>query len=573
MNTKHIPDAALRQHIAILGKTGAGKSTTAKLAVEQVVADGARVCVLDPIKSDWWGLTSSADGRRPGLPFHILGGPRGHVPLHDAAGKAIAEVVAAGSLPLSIIDMADFPPGGQARFFVDFAPVLLRRMRGVLYLVMEEAHLFAPKERSGIGEESMAIHWSKMFATAGRSKGVRLVLLTQRTQALHNALLGSCDSIIAHRLTAPADQEPVMKWLKANTDKDTAERVAASLSSLKTGEGWLCSGEAQIFERRQFPRIETYDNTRTPTGADGEHHVKTAPVDADQLKAIIGEAVEKAKADDPRELRKRIAELERQAKGRPAEQVEVVREVPVPVLENGQLDRTEKVIGRLEDVGNKALAEAAELKRLIAPAFAPKPEPQVSRPAARVTPRPVPAPRPRTAPPPATAGEFRPNKPQQRVLDALAWYESLGNPAPTPIQVGAVALIDPTGGYFSNTVSPLSAGGLVERGNGVLSLTDAGRALAVQPESVGTLEDYHDILRRRVRQMKSASGKTIEILDTIIAAGGESLTAEQIGQAVGIDHTGGYFSNSIGPLGTAGLIVRRSGLVTPTEVLFPKALA
>jgi hypothetical protein len=81
------------------------------------------------------GLTSSANGRNPGLPFYILGGPRGHVQLHDSAGKAIGELVANGALPLSIIDMADFKPGGLQRFFSDFAPALMKRMRGVVYLV------------------------------------------------------------------------------------------------------------------------------------------------------------------------------------------------------------------------------------------------------------------------------------------------------------------------------------------------------------------------------------------------------------------------------------------------------
>ena len=308
-----IPEAALEQHVAVLGKTGSGKTTTAKLAIEQVVADGARVCILDPIKSDWWGLISSADGKHAGLPFYILGGPRGHVPLHAGAGRAIGELVASGALPLSIIDMADFAPGGQARFFVDFAPALLRRMRGVVYLVIEEAHLFAPKERSGIGAENMSIHWAKTLATAGRSKGIRLVLVTQRTQALHNALLGSCDTMIAHRLTAPADQEPVVKWLKANVDKETTEKVASSLSSLRTGDAWLCSGEAKLFELHHFPKIKTYDNTATPTGKGEEHAVKAAPVDVDKLRTIMGEAVADAEASDPKLLRARIVQLEREA--------------------------------------------------------------------------------------------------------------------------------------------------------------------------------------------------------------------------------------------------------------------
>lgn len=307
-----LPDAILAQHMAVLGKTGSGKTSTAKLFIEHVASEGARVCVLDPIKSDWWGLASNADGKKAGLPFQILGGPRGHVPLHSSAGKAIAEIVSDGRLPLSIIDMAEFAPGGQAQFFVDFVPMLIRKMKGVVYLVIEEAHLFAPKERSGIGQESMAIHWAKTMATAGRSKGIRLILLTQRTQALHNALLGSCDTIIAHRLTAPADQLPVVKWLKANVDAETVAKVENSLSSVKTGTGWVCSGEAKFNELVAFPRIKTYDNTATPTGEGSEHAVKMAPVDTDRLIAIIGKAAEEAKAEDPKELRKEIANLKRQ---------------------------------------------------------------------------------------------------------------------------------------------------------------------------------------------------------------------------------------------------------------------
>lgn len=358
-----VPPEILKQHVAVLGKTGSGKTSTAKLAIEQMVAEGARVCVLDPIKSDWWGLTSSADGTHEGLPFHILGGPHGHVPLHSSAGKAIGEIVASGALPLSIVDMADFDPGGQAKFFVDFAPTLLRKMRGVVYLVIEEAHLFAPKERSGIGAENMSIHWAKTLATAGRSKGIRLVAVTQRVQALHNAVLGSCDTLIAHRLTAPADQAPVIQWLKANVDKTVLERVTSELASLKTGDGWICSGEAKIFTSVHFDRISTYDNTATPTGDGETRHVKTAAVDREKLSAIIGDAVEQAKADDPKELRKEVGRLQRElAESKRVHPIQKQASAPGKVVEkavitDAQLARIDKQL----DAFTAAVTRAADM--------------------------------------------------------------------------------------------------------------------------------------------------------------------------------------------------------------------
>lgn len=312
MKRTPIPATVLEKHVAIVGKTGSGKTNTAKLAVEQAFDAGARVCILDPIKSDWWGITSSADGKHAGMPFQILGGPRGHVPLHEQAGAAIGQLVGEGKLRHSIIDMADFGPGGHQKFFIDFAQALFRHASGVVYLVVEEAHIFAPKERAGIGQENLAIHWMSKIASAARSKGVRLIVCTQRTQKLHNDALGSCDTIIAHRLVLPADQKPIVDWLKNNTDPATLKKIVSSLASQRTGQGWICSGELGIVEQVSFPLIRTFDNSKTPSGDAAAIDVATAQVDLDALRAIVGEAVKEAEANDPKKLKARVAELEQQ---------------------------------------------------------------------------------------------------------------------------------------------------------------------------------------------------------------------------------------------------------------------
>ncbi len=80
-----IPSAALLQHVAILGKTGSGKTYTAKGLVEGVIDDKRRLAVVDPTGA-WWGLRSSADGKAPGYPVIVLGGHHADAPLDNRIG-------------------------------------------------------------------------------------------------------------------------------------------------------------------------------------------------------------------------------------------------------------------------------------------------------------------------------------------------------------------------------------------------------------------------------------------------------------------------------------------------------
>jgi hypothetical protein len=166
--------------------------------------------------------------------------------------------------------------------------------------------------------------------------------VTQRTQTLHNAMLGSCDTMIAHRLTAPADQEPVKKWLKANVSKEIFDKVEASLASLKIGSAWICSAEAQVAELVQFPKISTFDNSATPTGNEASQDVKTARVDQDKLRAIIGDAVKEAESDAPKALRTEITRLKADLAKKPAEAAPV---------DTREIERKAWVRGKLEGYG------------------------------------------------------------------------------------------------------------------------------------------------------------------------------------------------------------------------------
>lgn len=499
-----IPDAALGQHIGVLGKTGSGKTSTEKLIVERVVDQGFRVCILDPIKSDWWGVTSSADGLEPGLPFRILGGPHGHVPLHSSAGAAVGQIVGSGKLPLSIIDMAEFEPGGPQRFFTEFAPSLMRHMRGVVYLVIEEAHEFAPKERAGFGDENLAIHWAKKLATAGRSKGIRLIVATQRTQSLHNAVLGSCETVIAHRLTAPADQKPVLDWLKANVSRNKAAEIGASLSSLRTGTGWVCAGEAQFFAHVQFPKFRTYDNAATPQSDDEAHHVATATVDQEELRAIIGRAVEEAEANDPKKLREEIARLKKELSSAGGAQDPGA----LAAAEAAGLDR-----GLTEGRDQGAELGRAALDRCLA---------FIERAREELGASPVAAPVPEPKAPPGQAAELKPRlsvaAPEaagadKAILGALTWWEKIGERAPTRIQVCAIAGLSPKSSGTGIAIGGLKARGLVDYpASGRVSLTEDGRTAAPSAPQ-GEIRDFLPSILNETEQ---------RVVDHLLSVGGET---------------------------------------------------
>jgi DNA helicase HerA-like ATPase len=76
-----IPDPVLESHLALLGKTGSGKSNAAVILAERLIDKKHRVCIVDPTDR-YWGLRLSPDGRSPsGYEPVIFGGQHADLPL------------------------------------------------------------------------------------------------------------------------------------------------------------------------------------------------------------------------------------------------------------------------------------------------------------------------------------------------------------------------------------------------------------------------------------------------------------------------------------------------------------
>ena len=295
------------QHVGFVGKTGSGKTYAAKGYVEHLLDARRNVCIVDPTGA-WWGLRSSANGKDAGYPVVVFGGDHADVPITEHSGAALADFVRAGDRPC-IIDLSNTMLGERHRFMERFAEELFRVNRNPLHLVLDEADEFAPQ--SGPPGTERMLGAVDRIVRRGRLKGFRCVLITQRPAVLNKNVLTQINALVCMRLPAPQDRKAVEGWIHGQADDEKGREVLASLPRLERGEGWLWAPEHDVLERRKFPCIKTYDSSATP-----EHGQAAAPrgwadVDLDAVRQRFDEAIKTAQENDPKALRDRIRQLEK----------------------------------------------------------------------------------------------------------------------------------------------------------------------------------------------------------------------------------------------------------------------
>src|SRR5258707_5634399 len=192
-----LPDEAVTQTFAILAKRGVGKTYTASVLVEEMLKHQLHVAVVDPI-GVWWGLRSSADGKRAGLPMVIAGGEHADVPIEPTSGEILAEMIVEKRVSM-VIDLSLFRKGEQHRFIADFAETLYRRNRHDEHLVLDETDEFAPQRP--MGDEARMLGAIEDLVRRGRARGIGVTMITQRPAVLNKNVLTQIEVLVAMRLT------------------------------------------------------------------------------------------------------------------------------------------------------------------------------------------------------------------------------------------------------------------------------------------------------------------------------------------------------------------------------------
>jgi hypothetical protein len=550
-----LPIDAVTQKLAFLARSGAGKTYAAGKLVEELVAAKQQVVVVDPV-GVWWGLRLAADGKKPGIPIYVFGGQHQDVPLEPTGGKLVAELIVKHGMSV-VLDVSPLTGGEQRRFVTDFAVTLLqekKRHRSPLMVVWEECQDFVPQRVMGPSAQ-MAGAMERLIKQ-GRNFGIGTTLISQRPQAVNKDVLNQTECLIVMQMTGPQERKTIQGWVVENA-ADVAGAVD-QLPSLHRGEAFVWSPQwLRIFQKVRIGKKWTFDASSTPEFGKRQVARELAPVDLAAVSAAMKDTIERAKAEDPRELRKKIATLEAQVRKAEAAKPSIrVEKTEVPVIRAADLKRLQKFAdGFREDVNRIAPTIAALLEG--------------AKVTARIGVMPIDEARKRLALPPNKKPITMPllsggngkdhgvlTGPERKLLTALAQH------GPT-VSVRRLAILtgySQQGGGFRNPLSALRSKGYLE-GREDVAITPAGQGALGAWDPLPAGRDLMDYWLQRL------PGPEKKILVAIASVHPQAIAVETVAEMAGYEADGGGFRNPLSRLRTLELVSGR-GELRASEELF-----
>lgn len=456
----------------------------------------------------------------------------------------------------------------------------------------------------------------------GGQRGVGVVMVSQRAAVLNKNVLTQVQIMIALRTISPQDLSAMNDWIDVHGTAEQRKTLIGSLPSLPVGDAWVWSPgwptDGGIFQRIHTLPIETFDSGATPKA--GEKRIepkRMADVDLDAVRKQMAATIERAKADDPKALRARIAELELDvARAKKEEPDDFTPEQAGFMADNNRLRadldaalvevddwrgkaldferRLSEVVDdhamALLDIYNK-LTEIADYARQASVAAGSSAEdllkeysrrgcgPMAQRAADERVARDAPLGRksgdgvghhwtdPTPAPPPVPAAARpaknadRPSPPGGLRAGAVRMLQVLLDFAPATMtrhQIGFAAGVKHTSGTFSTYWGELKQLGFLQEAGDEYTISTAGRRHLrhTLKHDVSTLAKRVEFYRTLLR------AGAVRMLDAVVAAP-RGLTREQLGKQTGIAPSSGTFSTYLGELVNNRLVQKSGGALRP----------
>lgn len=570
-NSLSLPHETVTQKLAWLGTTGSGKTYGASKLAEEFWQIGAQFVVIDPV-GVWYGLRLTKDGKKPSsITIPIFGGLHGDVPLESTGGALLANLVVDNDLSC-IIDVSQFESDAEkARFATDFADRLFFRKKAApsaMHLFMEECQEFVPQNPQR-GEERM-LHAFTRMQKLGRNFGIGSSYITQRPQEVNKKALNMAQTLFVFRTTGTHERAAIEKWIE---DKSLDESIANDLPKLATGTCHVWSPEfLKMSETTHILEKETFNASATPEVGALAKKRELAPIDLEKVRTEMAATIEKAERDDPRLLRKKIAQLEKERHMEKEHPLTMAVEkkviIEVPVLKDTQIARLEKIAERMYteaqrhgeamsvlwgnfDEISKAMSEAMQVlsKRQGIPHVAGY-EPAVTRSEHKLMER------VETIPSEGLSG------PEQKILDGIRWMEVAGTTNPETTLVATLAGYSVYSSSYIKALSQLRGKTLVESQGKKIWLTNEGHKLAREPEDTPSSDELHN------RILGKLDGPSRKIMFTLLKADGDVVHDDTLAASSGYSPSSSSYIKSKSVLRGKDLMESTGKMHAARDILF-----
>jgi hypothetical protein len=329
-----------RRSTGFIGRSGSGKSYAAMRLAELFLQHGAQIIALDWV-GIWWSLRLAANGKDAGFEHvYIFGGEHADVELRPESGALMADLVVDKHISV-VLDVMHFRKAERTRFATAFAEQFFHRKktaRTACHLFIEEAQAYLPQMVRG--EEARMVGVFEDIGKVGRNYGIGNSLISQRPQAINKDVLNQVEVLLAFQTNGPQERKAIAGWTAENTDAGAA--MMQELPKLMSGT--RSSGRRSGCASRR--RCTSRSATRTTRAPHRRSRRSDQTEDAGEggpraaRRAEMKATIEKAKADDPRELRKQIADLTRSTPARLVSDGSMTPALrgPLLVLANNQED-------------------------------------------------------------------------------------------------------------------------------------------------------------------------------------------------------------------------------------------
>lgn len=562
-----LPLDAATQTFAFLARKRAGKTYAAGKLCELLMDAGVQVVILDTV-GNWYGLRLAANGKDTGFDIPVIGGLRGDVPLEASAGALIADVVADTGRSL-IIDASQLSKGDRRKFATAFGERLWARKKAdpsPIHLVLEECQLIVPQRV--MGEDARMVGIYEEIVRLGGNYGIGVSMISQRPQSVNKEVLTQTECLVVLQTNGVPEKKAIKEWI---VDKGLDVDFLQELPSLPRGVAYVWSPQwLGVLKKVPIGEKRTFDASATPKVGEKRTAKKLAPLDLGDLTERMKGLVERAAADNPVELRKKIAALERDLRDAQVKRVTDVKIGPVqikevPVIGPKEVERLERLFGKLDEIRDRmaqaqqaVVSEVGNLKTELSRAIQ-----ATARATMAARPTPTPAKVPARAPVPRPESDGTINPPSQRILDALSWLESVGVVGIDRVRLAYFADASPKSSAYKDNVSKLRAAGLIDyRGEDVV-LTNEGRGRATPVSTPPTTDDLHNALRQKLTQAQW------RILEAAIQCYPNPCSKEELAERAGASPKSSAYKDNVSTLKGLGFLgYPDAGSVVGTELLF-----